>query len=209
MSNSRYFKPCKSKKGVPLKLFLIIPFFAFLIMGCNKIITYIPPIEPAVVHTNFETPSIPQNNQLPEFINKISNIPSPTSNLKYITQTANRFEVKFDDGRYIILSNNTSPLILRCDDGNSMLPVFDCDDKVILKEVTTKEEVELGDIIVYHNPENRLIIHRVVRIENNNYFTRGDNFDNTLRTINNNLDIDDVPISFEKIKYKVVGIIYD
>ena len=46
------------------------------------------------------------------FIGSISNIPSPTSSLKYVTQTNNIFEVKYGDGIYHILSKNTTPVRL-------------------------------------------------------------------------------------------------
>ena len=147
-----------------------------------------------------------------DFITQISNIPSPTSNIRYVTQSNNIFEIKFGDGEYMILSNDTMPFRLRCDDGHSMLPTFDCDDKIILQEIEDVNKINIGDIILYEVIDNHVItkkkLHRVIAKQDNNFYTRGDNFDNSLKYINNNLDLSGELVKSEQIKWKVVGIIY-
>lgn len=150
--------------------------------------------------------SFADSNVIMEFIKKISNIPSPTSNLKYIFQSGNKFEVKFGDGMFFILSNDTYPYRLDCSE-NSMLPVFSCNDNIILKKIESNKELGIGDIIVFEF-SNRTMIHRIVKIDSKGYWTRADNFDNTLKYLNGELILNDPPVGFKNIKYKVVGIIY-
>jgi len=62
---------------------------------------------------------------------------------------------------------------------NSMVPVFHRGDLIVVKGISC-EQIEVGDIIVYHNPIRRIpIVHRVVAIgeeDGGRYFiTKGDN----------------------------------
>lgn len=142
------------------------------------------------------------------FTYKIINTPSPTSNLKYTTQTGNKFEVKYGDGVYYELSKDTSPFRVSCDSGNSMLPLFDCDDILLMKEVDSVSEVHLGDVILFRKLNDNLVIHRVFSISNGTYQTKGDNLVNAVSNGRGEIVSTDVPISFEQIKSKVVGVIY-
>lgn len=148
-----------------------------------------------------------ENKELMEFVREISNIPSPSSNLRYVTQTINLFEVKFGDGIYTIISNDTSVLKLSCDNGNSMLPTFDCNDRLILKKIELKNDLNEGDIIVYRQ-NNGLTIHRLIKIENGRYYPRADNWNGMLKYTDGKLDMSDSSVLFEDIQYKVIGIIY-
>ena len=149
-----------------------------------------------------------ENKELMEFVKGISNIPSPTSNLKYITQTNNIFQVKYGDGMFTLLSNDTYPLIFGdCSQSMSMLPTFDCNDFIILKKVERKEELSIGDIIEYDNG-NANVVHRLIKISNGRYYTRADNWNGILKYTDGKLDMEDGSITFDKIRYKVVGVIY-
>ena len=156
------------------------------------------PVEPAKVDCK---------SNIIEFIGSIADMPSPNSNLKYVTQTNNLFEVKYGDGIYSLMSKQTSPIRISCISGDSMLPVFDCDDWLILKEVENSNEVEIGDIILFRNNEGLLIIHRVFKIENDKYQTKADNLGSVV-IINHKIASSDNWIDFDKIVAKVVGIIY-
>lgn len=56
--------------------------------------------------------------------------------------------------------------------GNSMEPILHQGDTV---EVQRKHEYKVGDIIVFLYKDDSLIIHRLLKIENNHYFCKGDN----------------------------------
>ena len=77
----------------------------------------------------------------------------------------------------------------------------------MLKKAENKQELGIGDIIIFENG-NLLIIHRIVRIENDMYWTRADNWDNMIKRTNGEIVFDDAPVAFDKIQWKVVGIIY-
>lgn len=147
------------------------------------------------------------NPDLMEFVKAISNIPSPSSNLRYISQSGNKFEIKYGDGIYKIL-NNDNWFKINCNDGNSMLPTFDCNDKIILKKPESRNEINVGDIIRYKAGENRYVIHRIIKIANGRYYTRADNWNGIIRYTNGRLDLEDGSIDFENIQDKVIGIIY-
>ena len=143
-----------------------------------------------------------------DFVKGISNIPSPTSNLKYVTQTNNIFQVKYGDGMFTLLSNDTYPLIFGdCSQAMSMLPTFDCNDIIILKKIERKEELNIGDIIEYINGDAN-VVHRLIKINNGRYYTRADNWNGILKYTNGELDMEDGSVTFDKINYKVVGVIY-
>lgn len=183
------------------KLFILL--FLILISSCSYKVPYQP-------YQKTECQKCPENKniEIMDFVKQISNIPSPTSNLKYIKQENNLFEIKYGDGLFMILSNDSYPFKIDCKDGSSMLPTFKCNDKIILKSVMSRGELNVGDIIVYKFNDS-LFIHRLIKIEGNKYHTRKDNLDNSLKYISGILDINDAVIEFEQIKYKVVGIIYN
>ena len=74
----------------------------------------------------------------------------------------------------------------------SMWPSFKKGDLVFIKGISSKNEVALGDVIVYEN-ELGFTIHRVVELKEDTLVTRGD--------ANN---ISDVPISYDKIVGKAL-----
>lgn len=149
---------------------------------------------------------------LMRFITQISNIPSPSSNLKYINQQNNVFEIKYGDGRYTIVSDDTAPLKFDCSDASSMKPAYDCHDRVILREVETNADLTIGDIVLYKNAQGQSIMHRLVEIKDGKYYMRKDNPNNMLNTLESNgvktLHLNDAGVGFKDIKYKVVGIVY-
>ena len=69
----------------------------------------------------------------------------------------------------------------------SMWPVLKRGDLILIKGINSKDEIKIGDIVVYKNPKG-FTIHRVVKLEWNAVTTRGD--------ANN---VDDQPVSYEEI----------
>lgn len=55
---------------------------------------------------------------------------------------------------------------------NSMFPYLQRGDEVF---VVDSEHYEVGDVIAYAHWEKSITIHRIVRIENNKIYTKGDN----------------------------------
>lgn len=97
-------------------------------------------------------------------------------------------------------SHNASMYIGTVTATGSMIPMFDENAMTINVVPKSPCEINIGDIIVYEEKslDKSLIIHRVVNITGDYaYITQGDN----------NL-IEDDPVGFSQIKYKVVGIIY-
>jgi len=74
--------------------------------------------------------------------------------------------------------------------GNSMYPNLKDGDFLVVKN---NQEVETGDIICFFDEENRRIVHRVIKIDDNKIITKGD-FNK----------YNDKPISKDKIIGKVV-----
>ena len=69
----------------------------------------------------------------------------------------------------------------------SMWPELKKGDLVLIKGVTNKDEIEIGDIVVYRNP-NGFTIHRVIKLNENTIVTKGD--------ANN---VEDNPVGYEEI----------
>ncbi len=67
----------------------------------------------------------------------------------------------------------------------------------LIEIIPLKEDLGVGDIIVF-DCDKKSIRHRIIKIENGTYTTKGDN---------NNI-IDDCVVKFENIKTKIVGIFY-
>lgn len=67
----------------------------------------------------------------------------------------------------------------------------------LIEIIPLEEDLGVGDIIVF-DCNDKSIRHRIIKIENGIYTTKGDN---------NNVE-DDCLVKFENINYKVVGIIY-
>ncbi|MBU1993055.1 signal peptidase I [Patescibacteria group bacterium] len=56
----------------------------------------------------------------------------------------------------------------------SMWPVLKRGDMVFVKGVKTKEDIDVGDIVVYKNVHYGFTIHRVINISNDKVITKGD-----------------------------------
>jgi signal peptidase I len=56
--------------------------------------------------------------------------------------------------------------------GESMLPTLKPNDAVFYIKT---EDIEVGDIIIYESDDYREIVHRVIKVENGTYITKGDN----------------------------------
>lgn len=57
---------------------------------------------------------------------------------------------------------------------NSMAPIIEKNDLILLQRQDT---YSVGDIITFEDDNKSLVTHRIVNIENGNYFTKGDNND--------------------------------
>lgn len=80
--------------------------------------------------------------------------------------------------------------------GNSMYPTI-VDDSIVL--IKKKGDIQIGEIYVYFDtmsPTDRLVCHRLIKIDNGMFYFKGDN-----------RDIIDVPISIDSIIGVVVDVI--
>lgn len=87
-------------------------------------------------------------------------------------------------------------------DTGSMRPTFS-DAAEVLAVKPAKEEIKIGDVILFKcNVTEALIIHRIIRIENLEYITKGDNnpADDTTAF--------GCHTKFEDIQWKIAGVIY-
>jgi signal peptidase len=69
-----------------------------------------------------------------------------------------------------ILSKTKNPFKLRMR-GSSMGPILHDGDTIV---VCQKDGYSVGDILVYRYKENELLIHRLLKIEGDRYFCKGD-----------------------------------
>jgi len=74
----------------------------------------------------------------------------------------------------------------------SMWPALKQGDLILIKGVSSKEEIQIGDIIVYRNPKG-FTIHRVIKLNENTLITKGD--------ANN---VEDAPVKYEEVVGKTV-----
>jgi len=74
----------------------------------------------------------------------------------------------------------------------SMWPALKQGDLILIKGVSSKEEIQIGDIIVYRNPKG-FTIHRVIKLNENTLITKGD--------ANN---VEDAPVKYEEVIGKTV-----
>ena len=76
----------------------------------------------------------------------------------------------------------------------SMWPSLKKGDFILIKGVENKEEIGIGDIVVYKNPKG-FTIHRVVKMNEDTFVTKGD--------ANN---VEDTPVSYDEIIGKPIAI---
>lgn len=76
----------------------------------------------------------------------------------------------------------------------SMWPSLKRGDLILIKGVDSKEEISVGDIVIYKNPKG-FTIHRVVRLNEDTFVTKGD--------ANN---VEDAPVSYDEIIGKPLAI---
>jgi signal peptidase len=74
----------------------------------------------------------------------------------------------------------------------SMWPALKRGDLILIKGVGGKEEIEIGDIVVYKNPQG-FTIHRVIQMREDTFITKGD--------ANN---VQDNPVRYEELVGKPV-----
>ena len=60
---------------------------------------------------------------------------------------------------------------------DSMYPILSCNSKVLVEKLEPEDNVELGDIVVFPNANNagRNLMHQVVDVDANCYYTKGTN----------------------------------
>ena len=87
-------------------------------------------------------------------------------------------------------------------DTNSMDPLIDKESNAIQIAPQSPDDIKIGDIISYTSESGDIIIHRVVRISNDDkgvyYTTKGDN----------NSTSDNERVRFWQVRFITVGIIY-
>ena len=76
----------------------------------------------------------------------------------------------------------------------SMWPSLKKGDFILIKGVESKEEIGVGDIVVYKNPKG-FTIHRVIKMNEDTFVTKGD--------ANN---VEDAPVSYDEIIGKPITI---
>ena len=76
----------------------------------------------------------------------------------------------------------------------SMIPTYNIGTIIYYKTVD-QAEIQVGDAISYRLNNGEIVTHRVVEIENGNYFTKGDA---------NNVK-DAVPVTYDNVEGKIVG----
>jgi len=69
----------------------------------------------------------------------------------------------------------------------SMWPALKRGDLILIQGVENKEEIEVGDIVIYNNPKG-FTIHRVIKLNENTIVTKGD--------ANN---VEDTPVNYDEI----------
>lgn len=89
-------------------------------------------------------------------------------------------------------------VILKGSDTGSMRPCFRDNSYYIKITDLEPDDIHVGDIISISRQGNKNLLHRVVRIENGGYITKGDN---------NNIE-DEQIWTFDQINGKVVGVLY-
>lgn len=81
--------------------------------------------------------------------------------------------------------------------GPSMYPILRSVDNIITEKYEKRDDIRVGDIIVYPHPDKTFdVVHRIIKIMDNGVITRGDN----------NSKIDPYVINFEDIKGKITAI---
>lgn len=72
---------------------------------------------------------------------------------------------------YRYLEDN-QPVMLFSIDGISMLPTFAIGDEIITRKFSTYAE---GDVLVFKYEDNKILVHRLLKIKKGYYFCKGDN----------------------------------
>ncbi|MDA3856163.1 MAG: signal peptidase I [Candidatus Woesearchaeota archaeon] len=95
-------------------------------------------------------------------------------NYKYLTIIEIQIILIFFLSIFTILNSATPIFIIQSD---SMLPSIEVGDIVIIKNYEFEDlNLYLNKTIAFYNPiDNRIIVHRVIKINENNIYTKGDN----------------------------------
>ena len=109
-------------------------------------------------------------------------------------------QIRIEDDQVIITIRNAK--IARFADTNSMDPLLDEESNAIQIVPNSPDQIYVGDIISYTSKNGDIIIHRVVKIDEDEegmfYITQGDN----------NSSPDNEKIRFWQVRFITVGIIY-
>ena len=115
-------------------------------------------------------------------------------------------DVRLDPVLYI---QNKGYIINELSSTGSMRPTIGDDSLVISTQNFTKEDLKIGDIIIYKREDGQIFVHRIVGKTNENYDDRVWVVkDAYLVKGDNNNGYDSTPIKFEQIIGKVVGVLY-
>ena len=98
-------------------------------------------------------------------------------------------------------------------DTNSMEPLMDAGHKVLVVPFKNKDELQVGDIVVFDRGDHPLVIHRIIELKAEGIVTLGDNVvwkDQDFVTVNSEGEFTGKTLytPYKKVKYICVGIIY-
>lgn len=120
-------------------------------------------------------------------------------NSEYYNQDSyGNFVVSGKEGEKIIIDKHF--YLKLTETTGSMRPAIPDEAKIILKNISSKSELKIGDIVEVDTSSygyTDSMLHRIIKVENEFYITKGDNE-----------EVSDPPIEFSKIKGKVVGVLY-
>ncbi len=103
----------------------------------------------------------------------------------------------FKLGNVSTINIGNEQFILFRGEGSSMSPTFPDNALVIVQEIN-KTNITIGDVITYRST-NRYVTHRIIKIKNGKYLTRGDNV---------NYGFSDSWIDEKDVVGKVIGVLY-
>jgi len=114
---------------------------------------------------------------------------------KYFKDSPNPFQI-YENGIKIFIDDEFS--VEKGSTTGSMRPTFRDNSYYILIKPKKQSDLNIGDVISINRIGEKNLLHRIIRIENDLYITKGDN---------NNVE-DTQKWRFEDINGKVIGVLY-
>jgi len=204
------------RKRVYVDIVVLIILFFVGVLFSSYYSYKINSLEHTIASLNLDNNKIMEENSLLE--NKIQILIDENSKLRakwdkkemqindFLPKERNSPQDFLDDSRIVVFNNRVmffidEPILMKFTDTNSMDPVFDVEANGILIKPENTEGVKVGDIVSY-NVGDKKVIHRVIKIDNDERgwyaILRGDNEE--LYNLNK--------IRFEDVHGVMVAIIY-